>query len=75
MYYIAPDKLAADNTFLLQCGDYEVVLDTKLTILNNLKFTQLQKICKEVKVRARHRHYKKTMIAEIQRYITLTTEV
>ena len=71
MYYIAPEKIV-DNTFLLRCKHYEVVLDTELTILNNLKFAELYKICQEVKVRARRRSTKERMISEIQRYITFS---
>jgi len=71
MYYIAPEKIL-DNTFLLRCKDYEVMLDTELTILNNLKFTELYKICQEVKVRARRRNTKEQMISEIQHYITFS---
>jgi hypothetical protein len=48
------------------------MLDTELTILNNLKFTELYKICQEVKVRARRRNTKEQMISEIQHYITFS---
>ena len=48
------------------------MLDTELTILNNLKFAELYKICQEVKVRARRRSTKERMISEIQRYITFS---
>jgi len=66
MYYYIHEDQIINNTFMVA----DFVLDKELTLLDTLRFVDLYKICKEVKVRARRRHTKGCMISEIKRYIT-----
>ena len=58
------------NTFLLRCQDSHYFLDTQLESLDALRFVDLLAISKKVKVLARRRYSKESMISEIKRYIT-----
>jgi len=67
-YYIPPNQIT-NNTFVLQCNDYACILDTDLRTLETLSFKELQKISQKVKVLARRRHTKESMISEIESII------
>jgi hypothetical protein len=68
-YYVPPTDIEA-NTFLLRCQDSHYFLDTQLESLDALRFVDLLAISKKVKVLARRRYSKESMISEIKRYIT-----
>jgi len=67
-YYIPPNQIR-DNTFLLHCNDYACILNTDLSTLETLTFKELRKISQKVKVLARRRYTKDSMISEIQNTI------
>ena len=64
-YYIPPNQIT-NNTFLLRCNDSAYILDTDLRTLETLNFKDLQKISQKVKVLARRRSTKESMISEIE---------
>ena len=69
-YYIPPEQIT-NSMFRIRVGrDHQFLLDTYLTVLDNMTFNELLILSKKVKVFARRRYSKQSMIEGIRRNIT-----
>ena len=67
-----PEEQITNNEFSIHCDGYHYILDTELTKLEDLKYIDLQRLSKKLKVFARRRYTRTLMISEIEHILTFS---